>query len=66
MSNLDMKTQDEFTRIVKAKREWHRRQALLPLREKVRILLTMQQQDYPLLKRRRKMESWEQPWNIEP
>ncbi len=48
------------------KAEWHRRQARLPLKEKVRILLELQRQDYPLLRRHRRMEWWEEPWSIEP
>jgi hypothetical protein len=49
-----------------AKAEWHRQQAQLPIVEKVRILLELQKQDYELLKRHRKLEWWEKPWDIEP
>jgi hypothetical protein len=56
----------EIARIFEAKREWHRRQAALPLREKVRILLELQRQDYPLLKERGVLRPWERPWDIEP
>lgn len=49
-----------------AKNEWHRRQAALPITEKVRILLELQRQDYPLIRRRRTMAWWEAPWLIEP
>jgi len=49
-----------------AKAQWHRRQAQLPIREKVRILLEMQKQDLELLRRRRELEAWERPWPIEP
>jgi hypothetical protein len=45
---------------------WHRRQAALPIREKVRILLELQRQDLPLLRRRRPLHSWELPWEIDP
>jgi len=48
------------------KREWHRAQARLPLREKVRILLELQRQDLPLLAARRPLEPWERPWEITP
>lgn len=49
-----------------AKADWHRRQAQLPTREKVRILLELQKQDYPLLRQRRDLAWWERPWEIEP
>jgi hypothetical protein len=39
-----------------AKARWHREQAKLPLKEKVRILLA----------RRRPLEPWERPWPIQP
>ena len=57
---------DEIARIFAAKVEWHRRQAALSPVEKVRILLRLQREDYPLLKRHRALKSWEMPWNIEP
>jgi len=57
---------DVFRIIFQKKREWHRRQAKLPLSEKVRILLELQRQDYPLLRRHRELHSWERPWDIEP
>lgn len=53
-------------RLFSAKRGWHRAQARLPLREKVRILLELQRQDLPLIARRRPLRSWERPWPIEP
>lgn len=65
MANGPTLTED-VARIFSAKREWRRRQAQLPLREKVRILLELQRQDYPLLKRHRTLNSWEKPWEIEP
>ena len=49
-----------------AKREWHRAQALRPLREKVALLLELQRQDLPLISRRRALRSWEKPWPIDP
>ena len=51
---------------LRAKREWHRLQAGLSLKDKFRILLQLQRQDLPLIERRRRLRSWEQPWNIEP
>jgi hypothetical protein len=52
--------------LFRAKREWHRAQARLPLRDKVRILLELQRQDLPLIVRRRPLRSWERPWPVEP
>ncbi len=57
---------EPVARIFQAKADWHRRQARLPIKEKVRILLELQKQDYPLLERRRQLERWERPWDIEP
>jgi len=58
--------QPEAERIFAAKRVWHQKQAKLPLKEKVRIMLQMQRDDYPILVRRGGLRSWEKPWNIEP
>ena len=44
---------------------WHRKQARLPLRDKVRVLLELQRQELPLLARR-PLRSWERPWEITP
>ena len=49
-----------------AKAEWHRAQARLPVREKVRILLELQRQDLPLIARRRRLRPWERPWPVTP
>jgi hypothetical protein len=56
----------DVERIFAAKREWHRKQARKPLKEKVRDLLQMQRDYYPLLKARGKLKPWERPWDIEP
>ncbi len=56
----------ETERLFHAKAKWHRRQAALPIREKVRILLELQHQDLPLLARHRPLRWWERPWPIEP
>jgi len=53
-------------RLFDAKVEWHRAQARLPIKEKVRILLELQRQDLPLIARRRPLRSWERPWPITP
>ncbi|MCP3960892.1 MAG: hypothetical protein GY719_23855 [bacterium] len=57
---------EEVEALFRAKRAWHRQQARLPIKEKVRILLELQRQDLPLLARHRQLEWWERPWNIEP
>lgn len=49
-----------------AKARWHREQAQLPLKEKVRILIELQRQDLPLVARQRALKPWEHPWPIEP
>ena len=48
------------------KLRWHRAQARLPIREKVRILLELQRQDLPLIRKHRSLRTWEVPWPIEP
>ncbi|MDR3708132.1 MAG: hypothetical protein P4L33_07510 [Capsulimonadaceae bacterium] len=53
-------------RIFDAKREWHRKQARKPLKEKVRDLLQMQRDYYPILKARGGLKAWQKPWDIEP
>jgi hypothetical protein len=58
--------QREADRIFIAKKAWHQRQSQLPLKEKVRILLRIQQDDYPILLRRGVLRSWEKPWKIDP
>jgi hypothetical protein len=52
--------------IYASKVAWHRRQAALPITDKVRILLELQKRDYELLKRHRALKPWEWPWEIEP
>jgi hypothetical protein len=51
---------------IEAKAAWHRAQASLPIRDKVRILLELQRHDLPLIRKRRVLRSWEKPWPIEP
>ena len=53
-------------RIFAAKGEWHKRQVQLPLKEKVRILLQMQKDEYPILRARGVLRPWEKPWPIDP
>ena len=52
--------------LVESKRQWHRTQAALPVREKVRILLELQRQELPLIRRQRALNPWEKPWPIDP
>jgi hypothetical protein len=52
----DMKSGGIIADLFRAKTEWHRRQARLPLKEKVRILLELQRQDHLLLMRHRQLE----------
>jgi hypothetical protein len=50
----------------RAKERWRRQMAARPLREKIRLLLEMQRRLHPILQRRRTLQWWEQPWDIEP
>lgn len=49
-----------------AKAEWHRSQAHLPLPEKIRILLELQEQDLVLIRRLRALKWYERRWPIRP
>lgn len=53
-------------RAFETKARWHQGQVALPLKEKVRILLQLQQLDLPLLARQRPLQAWERPWAVEP
>ncbi len=66
MSDVEARDAGAIERLFRAKREWHRVQARLPLRDKIRILLDLQRQDLPLIARRRPLRRWEHPWPIEP
>ena len=52
--------------VIDSQEVWHRVQASLPIREKVRILLELQRQDLPLLAKQRPLRAWERPWPVEP
>jgi hypothetical protein len=54
------------TGLIENKAAWHRVQASLPIREKVRILLELQRQVLPLLAKQRPLRAWERPWPVEP
>jgi hypothetical protein len=66
MSEKEKPQSDPNEALYATKVAWHRRQARLPITEKVRILLELQRRDYELLKRHRPLKSWERPWEIEP
>ena len=66
MSERESRRPDPNEAAFLAKADWHRRQARLPITEKVRILLELQRRDYELLKRHRQLKPWERPWEIEP
>ncbi len=53
-------------RLLDRKTRWHREQAELPVKEKVRILMELQRQDLPLIERQRPLKPWERPWSVEP
>lgn len=57
---------DAAQRAFNAKARWHREQARLPLKDKVRILIELQRQDLPLIARRRPLKPWERPWPVNP
>ena len=48
------------------KRDWHRVQAQLPIKEKMRLMLEMQKRVLPMIARRRPLKWHEKPWDIEP
>ena len=51
---------------IASKAEWHRAHAARTLQDKVRILLKLQRDELPLLRRQRPLRDWEKPWPIEP
>lgn len=53
-------------RVYAGKKEWHRGQAQLPVKEKMRIMLQMQRDALPLIARHRPLKPHEKPWDIEP
>ena len=50
----------------RGKAELRRQRELLPLRDKVRLVIELQKIVYPLLKRRRPLAPWEHPWEVDP
>jgi len=53
-------------RIYAGKKDYHRRQAQLPIKEKMRIMLEMQKRVLPLIAKHRPLKWYEKPWEIEP
>jgi hypothetical protein len=66
MAERDRSSREHVAAVFRAKAEWHRRQARIATKEKVRILLELQRQDLPLLQRHRQLDWWEVPWQVEP
>ncbi len=52
--------------LAQSKRQWHRSQRGLSFREKVQILLELQRDELPLVRKQRPLKVWERPWPIEP
>ena len=48
------------------KRQLHVSRAQMPLREKVALVLELQRACLPLIRRRRALQAWEQPWPTSP
>lgn len=66
MSGQKRSDRETIDALFVAKAQWHRRQARKPIKEKVRVLLELQRQDLPLIRRHRQLEPWERPWPIDP
>lgn len=61
-----MSDQHAAPRLFQDKASWHREQAALAVKDKIRILLALQEQDLPLIRRQRPLKPWERPWRIQP
>ncbi len=59
-------TPELLARLRASKLELHQRQADLPLKEKVRMVLKLQRLQLPLLARLRPLAAWERPWDVDP
>ena len=44
---------------------WRRQVVGLPFGAKIRMVLEMQRRVHPILKQRRELQWWEQPWELE-
>jgi hypothetical protein len=52
--------------LYRSKEEWHRQQRDLPIEEKLRVLLKLQQLHYDLARLRGdKLEWWQKPWRVQ-
>jgi len=56
---------DNVAKVRAGKSELRRDRERLPLPEKVRLVIELQRIVYPLLARRRALEAWERPWEVE-
>jgi hypothetical protein len=59
-------TPELIARLRRGKEGLRRERERLPLPEKVRQVIELQRVVYPLLARRRALEPWERPWEVEP
>lgn len=59
-------TPELLEKLRRAKRDLRRARTELSLREKVAQVIELQRAYLPLLKRRRPLRPWEQPWDITP
>ena len=67
VSTLEPCTAQEWNeRAYQNKKAWHKQQAQLPIKEKMRIMLQMQRDALPLIARHRPLKPHEKPWDIEP
>ena len=57
---------DLVAKLRAGKSELRRDRERLPLPEKVRLVIELQRVVYPLIARRRALEAWERPWEVEP
>ena len=57
---------DLLQRLWKGKAALHQRHSILPLPEKVRLVIELQRIVMPMIARQRPLRSWERPWEIEP
>jgi len=66
MAHRSRPTPELMSRLRQGKAELHARRTRMSLKEKVAMVLELQQIYYPLLKRQRPLASWEHPWDMEP
>jgi hypothetical protein len=66
MEHRSRPTPELMSRLRQGKAALHARRTQMSLKEKVAMVIELQRIDFPLLKRRRPVASWERPWDIEP